>query len=284
MLIRGISPTPRKRHFKNMSEELQAQFKTEGQPAFEPENTEKDNSASSPEGKKTDTEQTQSQEGETNSGVKKDDGDKVKDGFQDHPAWKEREKKWDKRFNEQEERHVSELKGLRDEFEQKINDKVKTPVANLPEDIPAWFGGDENQWQQYKSYHERMINNAKDQARTETLKEIESRSSGEQKAIDDATKYFRSEVESIEEETGEKIDRNKLLKFVLDNELVDTKGRWNYRAGLRLMKAEIQKPKSDILKDKKNLANATVEGQKPESKPTEFMTNEDFQKPGNRPW
>jgi hypothetical protein len=266
-----------------MSEELQAQFKTEGQPAFEPENTEKDNSASSPEGEKTDTEQTQSQEGETNSGAKKDDGDK-KDGFQYHPAWKEREKKWDSRFNEQEERHVNELQSLRTEFEEKLTSRITPPESNLPEDIPAWFGGDESQWKQYKSYHQTMINNAKEAARNETLKEIENRTSGEQKAIDDATKYFRSEVESLEETTGEKIDRNKLLKFVLDNELVDTKGRWNYKAGYRLMKAEVAKPKTDALNEKKKLANGTVEGNKSESKPAEFMTNEDFQKPGNRPW
>ena len=266
-----------------MSEELSTQFKTEGQPAFEPENTEKDNSASSSEGKETDTDQTQSQEGETNSGAKKDDGDKKDGGFLNHPAWKEREDKWNRRFNEQEDRHVSELKSLRTEFEEKLNARGN-PAQNLPEEIPAWFGGDESQWKQFRADQDARIRTEAKRAKDEAIKEIESRSSTEQKAIDDATKFFRSEVEAIESETGEKIDRNKLLKFVLDNELVNTKGQWNYRAGYRLMKADIQKPKTDAINEKKNLAGATVNDSKPEEKPKEFMTNEDFQKPGNRPW
>jgi hypothetical protein len=94
---------------------------------------------------------------------------------------------------------------------------------------------------------------------------------------------MESEISAIEEETGEKVDKNKLLKYTLDNELVDTKGNWNYRVAHRLMKAEKEEKKT-VSEDRKNLADATTSDKKaPPAKP-DYSTSDTFNNPMNRPW
>ena len=69
-----------------MTDDTMTQFRTEGQPAF-PVDTEKDNSAASSTGEKTDGEQTPPGEGEQTPPAKSDGTEEDKDGFQNHPAW-----------------------------------------------------------------------------------------------------------------------------------------------------------------------------------------------------
>jgi hypothetical protein len=268
-----------------MPEPIQTQFKAEGDPAFPTENKENDNSAASSTGEKMDANQTQSPEGESNTGVNKKDDGIGDDNLADHPRWKEREADWDKRFNEQETRHVGEITKLREEFEQRFNSKNQIGEEGAPTEVPAWFGGDESQWKEFVKWNTTLFNKAK----SEALNEIQSKSAEEQKRIDEATNYFTDQVKSIESDKsinpkGEKIDRNKLLKFVLDNDLVDSKGRWNYRAGFLLIKAGVAQVNSTSTDEKKRIANASTSDKHAESKPSPFMTSEDFQKPGARPW
>jgi len=263
-----------------MNEDIVAQFKVEGQPAFPTEDTENDNSADSPSGEKTNIDQTQSQEGGQNSGGKQDD-DEGKDksrGFADDPRWIEREKDWKERFNTQEQRHTEELQQLREEFMGKSNKNDITP-----EDIPSWFGGDADQWKEFCDYNGKLIKEAQEGA----IKMITSKSEEDQKRIDEATKYFQDTVTEIESDKsvnpqGEKIDRNKLLKFVLDNDLVDSQGRWNYRAGFLMMKGSAIN--NSNIQDKKKIAGASMGGNKADAKQPNITTSEDFKKPGSRPW
>lgn len=263
-----------------MNEDIAAQFKVEGQPAFPIENTENDNSADSPSGEKTDIDQTQSPEGEQNSGGKKDDDDEGKDksrGFADDPRWIEREKNWKDRFNTQEQRHTEEIQQLREEFVGGSKNKEITP-----EQIPSWFGGDADQWKEFCDYNGNLIKEAQEGA----IKMITSKSEEDQKRIDEATTYFQDTVSEIEIDKsinpqGEKIDRNKLLKFVLDNDLVDSQGRWNYRAGFLMMKGPVN---NSNIQDKKKIAGASMGGNKADSKQPNITTSEDFKKPGARPW
>ena len=86
----------------------------------------------------------------------------------------------------------------------------------------------------------------------------------------------------IEEESGEKVDRNKLLKIVQDKELIDSKGRWNYKAGAEFLKLS-EKPRNNTeLNEKKKLAASTTSDDKPETQPKDFKTQEDFRV--NKPW
>lgn len=273
-----------------MSEDTKTQFRTEGQPAFPAENKENDNSAASSTGE-TNTEQTQSQAGDQNSGdTNTADGDK---GFADHPRWKERENDWTKKFNDQEQRHVGEMTKFREEMELKFagisgGNKGNDAAADAPVDVPSWFGGDEKQWKEFTGWNQSLISKAKEEARSETLKEIETKSSAEQKAIEGATTYFNEQVVAIESDKtinpqGIKVDRNKLLKTALDNDLVDSQGRWNYKAAFRLMTSP-NASSAQNTQDRKNLANATVSEGRTEDKTRTYTTSEDFQKPGGRPW
>ena len=267
-----------------MTEESTTQFQKEGEIAFQAD-TEKENSADSSSGEETANDSTQPQEGDKeNSGdKKKNDGDNLAD----NPRWQEREKNWNDRFNKQEQRHTDDLSKLRGDFEQKLSTRSGNDSA--PVQVPAWFGGDEASWSDFKRWNDAQIENVKKEARESTLNEINTKSTEEQKRIDVATTYFTDQVGSIEGDKtinpdATKVDRNKLLKFVMDNELVDTQGRWNYRAGWRLMQAGIKSTQQKSNQDKKQLANDTIADKHSETTPSAFMTSKDFKNPTNRPW
>lgn len=262
-----------------MTEEIKTEFKREGDPAFPAEDTENDNSGdSSPEEKETDTDQTPApEEDKKEEAENKDDGDNLAD----HPRWKERESDWKKRFNEQEERHTGDISKLREEMEGKIGEVKPKPEIK----IPSWFGGDEDQWKSYQQDFNERVKEAKEGA----VKEIESKTENEKKSIEEATNYYKEEVATIESDKelnpeGQKIDRNKLLKFVLDNEIVDTKGRWNYKLGFKMMKAMKTSTKDSELEEKKRIAGLSNSERRAEKQPTAFKTSEDFEGPNEKPW
>jgi hypothetical protein len=246
-----------------------AQFKNEGEPAFnnDPEN---DNSASPPEGKETEEDNAVATDGEKNKQPEEKDIP-----FHQHPRWKEREEAWDKRFNDQELRHQEDLKKIREEFGA---DRKKNAEQT---DIPSWFGGDQDQWNDYRKDRDAEIKAAEERA----IQRITDEKGKQDKSVQEATEYMQSELMDIESDknlnpSGEKIDPNKLLKIVMDNDLVDSKGRWNYRVGVRLMNFGANIPKPG---DRKKIAGATLAGNEPEEKPVAYKTSKDF-KGANRPW
>ncbi len=254
-----------------MSENNGTEFKPEGQPAF---GADKETDSSDSFTENTDTNQT----GSSDQNKKETD----KNGGEDdrlfnHPRWQERESDWKERYNQQEQRHLEAIERLRGEFT-KYSPKTET-------EVPSWFGGDENQWREYQVYQQSLIG----QAKTEALKDIESKGNAEKKAIDDATKYFNDEVVSLETDKtinpeGKNIDRNKLLKYVLDNDIVDSKGRWNYKAAFKSMQpGDVFKAK-EAMNERKAIASATTSERGSETKPPAYMTSKDFKDPSNRPW
>lgn len=249
-----------------MEEKETMSFKTEGDPAFPVKDTEKEDSAESST-EETNVEDTQSDEGDNSQTEETNDGN-----FAKHPRWKEREDDWKKRFNEQEKRHIEEIAKLREAVES------VTKKTEISTDIPPWFGGDEKQWKEFQAWDEQRIAKAKEAA----IQDIQSKTESEQKAITEATEYFESQLEEIQQ-SGEKVDRNKLLKFTLDNDLVDSKGRWNYKAAFKLMKASKDSKKSDAIEEKKKIASASTSEKTAESKPKPYATPDDFKGP-NRPW
>ena len=240
------------------------------------EGNENDNSSESST-EETNADQTGSPDQNKNQADKKDGSDK---GFADDPRWQERENDWKKRFNEQESRHTQSISELRVEIQ-----RLSPKTSDTP--IPDWFNGDEKQWAAFNDHNKGLVN----QAKTEAMKEFEAKSAEDQKAIDDATTYFLESVASIESDKtinpqGEKLDdssRNKLLKIAMDNDLVDSKLRWNYRAAYLMMKGSPANLKHDT-SDRKKLAGATTSEKDAETRQTEYATSEDFKKPGARPW
>lgn len=248
-----------------MSEDTLANFSREGQPAFPTETGEETPADSQPE-KETETEPTQSDEG-GNTQTKDNDVP-----FHKHPRWIEREEAWNKRFNEQETRHQDDMKKIREEFGQ------PNRKEGQESSVPEWFGGSEEQFSKFLSFVEERA-----------LRRVTETTEQEKKLQQEATEHFESELAAIEADealnpTGEKIDPNKLLKIVLDNELIDSKGRWNYRAAYRIYRAEnTQTPPPKDTKERKNLASATTSESKAEPKQKTYMTSSDF-KGANRPW
>lgn len=252
-----------------MADETMADIEQEGKIDLAPE-SENEDSESSPD----ETNEADDAGASDQLDKKEDDPDKDKP-FHEHPRWKERESEWDKRFNEQEARHQEDLKKMREEFGQARKDNAGEVK------IPSWFGGTQEQWDAYRADRDAEIKAAEERA----YERVSSAKSAEQKAVEEATAYMQSEVTSIESDKtlnpeGKKVDPNKLLKIVMDNDLIDSKGRWNYRAGFKLMnQAGSPAPKSG---NKKTIAGATTSESKGESKPVPYKTSNDFKK--NRPW
>lgn len=164
---------------------------------------------------------------------------------------------------------------LREEFDAKYGKKPdQDPSAD---EIPGWFGGDAKQWKDYQAH---LANTAKD-TEERAYQKFKSERDAVDKAQKDANEWFESEIKAIETSAKTTIDRNKLLELVVKHELVDSKGRWNYKAAYEILKGATST--QDPNKDRKKLADSTTQdggGGEPESKT--YKTSEDFRK--ERPW
>lgn len=260
-----------------MNEETAAAFQREGDPAFAAEGNAEDTASESRSEEENQDGKTQSDQGENNTGTEEVP-------FHEHPRWKAREKEWNDRFNDQETRHQNDLKSIREEFSQARKENAQNTK------IPAWFGGTQEQWDAYRADRDAELHASEDRVIERFTKEREQSSKAEQDAVKDATDYMRTEMASIESDktlnpSGVKFDQKTaetLLQTVLDNQLIDTKGRWNYRAGFRLMMAgRTTEKKPDTTEKKKVAAATTSEGKADDKKPT-YATSADFKK--DRPW
>ena len=184
-----------------------AQFRTEGSPAFPVPNTETDNSTDPQSDEKPEIVTPQSTEGGDNTQPKPE----PELPFHEHPRWKEREDGWNKRFNDQETRHQEDLKKIREEF----SDKRQANAENT--EIPSWFGGTKEQWEQFRAHEDQKLQDAEERA----VKRVKGEQEQMSKLEKEATDFFRSELSAIESDkelnpSGGKIDPNKLLKIASD--------------------------------------------------------------------
>lgn len=249
-----------------------------------------DNTATDSPPETNETEETPSAEGgdDDNTQQDDDDGEGTDDAgnvdeqvpFHEHPRWKQRESEWESRFNNQEARHQEDMKKLREEFS---GNKPTGKPESKP--IPSWFGGTQEQWDAYQADLQEQFKEVEEKA----FERFQGSKTEEQKAVEEATKYMKSELTAIEADptlnpSGKKVDPNKLLKVVMDNELIDSKGRWNYRAGMKILNSQNPQAKRPAkpTQDKKKLAGATTSEPTGETQPKNFKTSKDFQQ--NRPW
>ena len=270
---------------------ITAQASGEEIPTFPLDVTENDNSADSQPVKETDTNQSQSSdedkkqtENENDSVNSQDDEKNLENkekNLADNPRWKEREDDWKKRYNDQEVRHTDEITKLREEVKGQIDGLNKD---NSSTNVPEWFAGDEESYKQYLDDTQSLISLSKKEVREELIKEFNSKSISEQKAISEATQYFNNIVNDLEAETGQKIDKNKLSKITLDEQLVDIEGRWNYRAAFKIMNAVKSNRKDNIINEKKKIASDAVSRNDSDDKKSVYTTSEDFQGTGKKPW
>lgn len=241
---------------------------------------EKDNSKDSPSEKDQDGD-THSPDGDKDKN-NQDDSDKDTP-FHEHPRWKERETEWDKRFNDQESRHQDDLKKIREEFGQARKENAEQVK------IPSWFGGDKEQWDEYRADRDKELKEAMDKTREETIQNFKSETTEADSKVKEATEYLQAEVKVLSTDKtlnpdGSNVPLEKLVKFTIENELVDTKGRWNYRAAFKMMKAQglITSPKT-VTEDRKKIGAVTTDkDSKGEPVTKTFKTSKDFKT--NKPW
>jgi len=263
-----------------MADENAAGFQREGAAAF-PEATAEETAAASQAEK-------DNQEGETHSQAGGSAADDKDIPFHEHPRWKQREEEWTGRFNEQEKRHQDELKeaidGIRKEFGEKRDANAEQTK------IPAWFGGTQEQWNDYRKDRDAELKAAGESAVKAARESISQEQSASTKAVEDATKFMQSEIAAIEADkvlnpTGAKINEataKQLLQTVLDNELIDSKGRWNYRAGWKMLNIHAKTSHAPNNKEKKEVAASTTSDARAEEKPKAYKTSADFKK--GKPW
>ena len=267
-----------------MADENAAGFQREGQPAFAAETTAEDTAADSQSGDDNQDEDTHSEEGEGDNTP----GDDKDIPFHKHPRWTKREEEWNTRFNEQETRHQEELKTALEGIRKEFGEKREANAAQTK--IPSWFGGTQEQWDAYKADRDAELKAAGESAVKQARDAISSEQTASTKAVEEATAFMRSEMSAIEGDktlnpTGAKIDdatAQKLLKTVLDNELIDSKGRWNYRAGWKLLNSHAKTSHTPNNKEKKEIAASTTSESKAETKAPNVKTSADFKKA--RPW
>lgn len=201
---------------------------------------------------------------ETNEAVKSTESstaDKGEDAkaevpFNEHPRWKELLEK-----DKQRDAELAELRSFKEQAEPLISRFQPKEDVN----IPSWFGGDEDSWEEFSGY----LNSLKGEAKAEAIREIKAEQENQNLRVKEANDWFESNVAEIEAK-GEKVDRNMLLKTAMDFELVDTQGRWNYKAAAEILKRGNTDATAANLEAKKKAASATVSENSAESSATTY--------------
>lgn len=142
--------------------------------------------------------------------------------------------------------------------------------------IPTWFsrlyGDDQAAWQEYDSWHKAD----RDALKAEAVKEYDAKQKKQSDLIASATKHFEDSIAELSAE-GATVDSNKLLKFVQDNDLVDSQGRWNYKSGFKFMrdleKAAHAAQQAPITDAKKEIGDKSISSTK-ERKAKNYETPE----------
>lgn len=190
--------------------------------------------------------------------------------FHKHPRWQEVLE--DRR---QKDAKIAELETQLNSVKPVVEQYQK---EHQPEpEIPYWFNGDTKQW---KSFNDDYIGGIVNKAEERAFKRIEETTSTRDRQQREAQEWVESNLKALETEFGE-IDKNKIIKTALDNDLVDSKGRYNLKAAYFMAKAtETQAPTKDTTVQKQIIA--TSHDRSPEPKRREYRVPSDFQV--NRPW
>jgi len=256
-----------------MPEEIIANFRSEGEPAFPTEETaETTATESQPENNQMGT--TPSSEGENNTQMTKQELPFNKDPrIEDYV-----ERRVQKSIDEFKKTYANDISEIQKKF------STAREANAQQEEIPEWFGGDQRQWDQYRAHEDQRLKQAEERAYERIKKERDQ----EEARVKEANTFFQSELQAIESDktlnpNGLKIDPNRLLKTAEDFDLIDSKGRWNYRAAWRILENQMASEKGGSTpQNRKQFAGATTSESRPETSPRPFKTSADFKK--NRPW
>jgi hypothetical protein len=147
-------------------------------------------------------------------------------------------------------------------------------------ELPSWWGGDEKQWTEFQAH----LSTLEEKAAQRAISQFKSEQEQQKSAIESANAWFQSSINDLKS-SGETIDDNtvnRILKKAEEEQLIDSQGRWNYKAAWKLLKAEdtAATPKPNV-DEKKQIAGASTAPQtEPEKR--SYKTSDDFR--GKKPW
>lgn len=158
---------------------------------------------------------------------------------------------------------------VQDYISRQVDSRIEKELQNRfsPKEevaIPSWFGGDETTWKAFQADQDRLVSQAEERA----VKRIKDEQAKEEELRKSANDWFEQNVRDLET-SGGKVDRNKLLKTAMDYELVDTKGRWNYKAAYEILKRD-DVPDNSSLEAKRQTAAATISGPEHQGEPAKY--------------
>lgn len=156
---------------------------------------------------------------------------------------------------------------IQEELQKKFSPKEEVTV-------PPYWNGDAESFRLFQEDQRRL---AAEEAENR-VRALKQESETEQRRIKEANDWFEQSVADIEKE-GTKVDRNKLLKKAMDEQLIDAQGRWHYKAAFRLLQAEEKEPSSNK-NARKQIAQVTESVGEPS--PRDYKTTDDFKR--HRPW
>lgn len=279
--------------------EIEGDKEGEGKPAdSQPEKKPaKSDKKKSEDNEEDEDEEVESEEGESEEGEESDDDEDKEDEEEDEEEDKEKKEKKpkqkkakpfhkNKRWKQRETRHKQritskdeEIATLKAQLADKGSEKELTDA-----DIPDWFNGELPEYKAYKKAQQQEIDSAVEKATGGKSK------ASQDKAVREATEWLDEEIERLEDDDdlnpdGIEIDRERLLEIVQDNDLVDSKNRWNYAAAFKILKKEEKaaKPKRNNTK-RKDLAAATVKKDATKTKKQSRLKNREAFTGEDRPW
>lgn len=258
-----------------MPNENLAHFRTEGEPAFSTESTEtveQTTADSLPE--TNEVEGNPSSEGENNIQMQPKNLPFDKDPrIQDYVD--RQVKKHLEGFQKQ---YATEMSEIKEKFGAAREANAKQ------EEIPEWFGGDQKQWDLYRQHQDSILKQAEERA----YKRLQSEKEEDNKRVQEANTFFQSELSEIESSkelnpNNLRIDPNRLLKTAEDFDLIDSKGRWNYKAAWKILQSQMAMENgSQSSRNRKVVAGATTSESRAEAAPAPYKTSADFKK--KKPW
>lgn len=208
-------------------------------------------------------------ENDTTPVIKEDkDSDVKMNSFQDHPRWKEMHAKA---------KLAEDAMGKAQALEEELNSYKRRvdPILNQfnnEEPIPEWWAGDRESWNQFSGY----IGSRERAAKEAALQELTSKQQAERKAYEEAVAWIDQNVRELEETHGKPVDRNKLLKYAADNEVVDLKNRYNLKVAYKLMQAEEAQPVQPDLNIRKRAISIDSTGDNPDTLNKKIPSYESF--------
>lgn len=178
-----------------------------------------------------------------------------------HKRWKQREAK------------------LREEYETEM-ERIKAELTSKSE--PSAFardlyGDDDERKKNLEDFKKQLVAEAK----AEALMAVKQEKLQYENAVKRSEAWIDSQLEALTAE-GKSYDKNKLLKIVSDNQLLDAEGNWNIRAAHKIYEAE-NRPDTEKSHARKQLADTTTARSKGDTSKKSKLSWEQMRKAGTHP-